>query len=104
LLKASAAIVESNNQTVPPGSLQEQNETPRDVIMIAGGTPAFRGYRMTKPVSVRAGQVEFAKVTADELISEGGFCAQANLTILFQATLYQRNNRYGYVCRSYSVH
>jgi uncharacterized protein with GYD domain len=77
--------VESNNQTVPPGSLQEQNETPRDLIMIAGGTPAFRGYRMTKPVSVRAGQAEFAKVTADELTSEGAFCAHANLTILFQA-------------------
>jgi hypothetical protein len=85
LLEASAAIVESNNQTVPPGSLQEQNETPRDLIMIAGGTPAFRGYRTTKPVSVRAGQVEFAKVTADELISEGGFCAHANLTVFFQA-------------------
>jgi hypothetical protein len=41
LLEASAAIGESNNQTVPPGSLQEQNETPRDLIMIAGGTPAL---------------------------------------------------------------
>ena len=30
--------------------------------MIAGGTPAFTGYRMPKPVSVRAGQVEFVKV------------------------------------------
>jgi uncharacterized protein with GYD domain len=58
--------------------------------MIAGGTSAFRGCRMTKPVSARAGQVEFAKVTADELISEGGFCAQANLTILFSGKLFTK--------------
>jgi hypothetical protein len=54
-----AAIVESNNQTAPPSSLQEQNETPRDLIIIAGGAPAFTDYPMPKPVSVRAGQVEF---------------------------------------------
>jgi uncharacterized protein with GYD domain len=52
--------------------------------MIAGGTPAFRGYRMTKPVSVRAGQVEFAKVTADELISEAAFAHRQTLRYSFR--------------------
>jgi hypothetical protein len=74
-----AAIVESNNQTAPPSSLQEQNETPRDLIMIAGGAPAFTDYPMPKPVSVRAGQVEFVKVTADQLTSEDAFAHRQTL-------------------------